>query len=60
MSNKISQELLKKLRKKYRKQPGTPGIDSRKISKMLAKGAIIPAYTASKGGYIAKKRKKKK
>jgi hypothetical protein len=44
--------------KKYRRPPGTPPVNARKISQMLKKGANVPTYMAKDGGYVAKKRKK--
>jgi len=61
MSNKtISAALLRKLRKKYKKQPGAKVGDPRMMAKALTKGTAIPQYMASKGGYIAKKKKNTK
>jgi hypothetical protein len=54
----LSKDIIKKLQRKYRKQPGTTPVSSRKISQMLKKGANVPTYMAKDGGYIAKKRKK--
>ena len=54
----LRKDIIKKLQRKYRKQPGTTPVSSRKISQMLKKGANVPTYMAKDGGYIAKKRKK--
>ena len=59
-NGKLSADIIKKLRKKYRKQPGTRVGDSRKISQMLKKGASIPTYLASKGGHVTKRKKTKR
>ena len=59
-NGKLSQDIIKKLIRKYRRQPGTKVGDSRKISQMLKKGAKMPTYLASKGGYVTKKRKTKR
>jgi len=57
-NTRLSADLIKKLRKKYRKQPGTRVGDSRKIMQQLTKGASMPTYMAKDGGYVAKKGKK--
>jgi hypothetical protein len=54
----LSKDIIKKLKRKYRSQPGATPVSSRKISKMLKKGASVPTYMAKDGGYVAKKRKK--
>ena len=54
----LSKDIIKKLQRKYRSQPGATPVSSRKISQMLKKGANVPTYMAKDGGYIAKKRKK--
>ena len=54
----LSKDIIKKLKRKYRSQPGATPVSSRKISQMLKKGASIPTYMAKDGGYVAKKRKK--
>ena len=54
----LSKDIIRKLKRKYRRQPGTTPVSSRKISQMLKKGATVPTYMAKDGGYIAKKRKK--
>ena len=57
-NGKLSKDIIKKLIRKYRRQPGTKVGDPRKISQMLKKGANVPTYMAKDGGYVAKKRKK--
>ena len=54
----LSKDIIKKLKRKYRTQPGAAPLSSRKISQMLKKGASVPTYMAKDGGYVAKKRKK--
>ena len=54
----LSKDIIKKLKRKYRSQPGATPVSSRKISQMLKKGASVPTYMAKDGGYVAKKRKK--
>ncbi len=57
-NGKLSPNIIKLLKRKYRKPLGTRVGDSKKISQMLKKGANVPTYMAKDGGYIAKKRKK--
>ena len=54
----LSKDIIKTLKRKYRRQPGTTAVNSRKISQMLKEGATVPTYMAKDGGYVAKKRKK--
>ena len=54
----LSKDIIKKLKKKYKRQFGTKVGDSRKMMQQLTKGASIPTYMAKDGGYVAKKRKK--
>ena len=54
----LSKDIIKKLKRKYRSQPGATPVSSRKISQMMKKGASVPTYMAKDGGYVAKKRKK--
>ena len=54
----LSKDIIKKLKKKYRRPLGTRVGDSRKIMQQLTKGANVSRYMAKDGGYIAKKRKK--
>ena len=56
----LSKDIIKKLKRKYRTQPGAAPVSSRKISQMLKKGVNIPTYLASKGGHVTKKRKTKR
>jgi len=58
-NSKLSSNIIKLLRKKYKRPPGTRVGDSKKISQMLKKGASIPTYMASKGGHVKKRTKKK-
>jgi hypothetical protein len=54
----LSKDLIKRLKKKYRRPLGTKVGDSRKIMQQLTKGANVSRYMAKDGGYVAKKRKK--
>ena len=54
----LSEDIIKRLKKKYKRQFGTKVGDSRKMMQQLTKGASIPTYRAKDGGYVAKKRKK--
>jgi hypothetical protein len=54
----LSKDIIKKLKKKYRRPLGTRVGDSRKIMQQLTKGANVSRYMAKDGGYVAKKRKK--
>ena len=54
----LSKDLIKRLKKKYRRPLGTKVGDSRKIMQQLTKGANVSKYMAKDGGYVAKKRKK--
>ena len=54
----LSKDIIKRLKKKYRRPLGTRVGDSRKIMQQLTKGANVSRYMAKDGGYIAKKRKK--
>tara|TARA_R100001460_G_scaffold93845_1_gene135874 strand:+ start:2406 stop:2600 length:195 start_codon:yes stop_codon:yes gene_type:complete len=58
-NGKLSSNIIKLLRKKYKRPLGTRVGDSKKISQMLKKGASIPTYMASKGGHVKKRTKKK-
>ena len=58
-NGKLSPNIIKLLKRKYRKPLGTRVGDSKKISQMLKKGASIPTYMASKGGHVKKRTKKK-
>ena len=54
----LSKDIIKRLKKKYRRPLGTKVGDSRKIMQQLTKGASMPKYMAKDGGYVAKKGKK--
>jgi hypothetical protein len=54
----LSKDIIKRLKKKYRRPLGTRVGDSRKIMQQLTKGANVSRYMAKDGGYVAKKRKK--
>jgi|TARA_R110002012_G_scaffold100170_1_gene238720 hypothetical protein len=54
----LSKDIIKRLKKKYRRPLGTKVGDSRKIMQQLTKGANVSRYMAKDGGYVAKKRKK--
>ena len=54
----LSKDIIKRLKKKYRRSLGTKVGDSRKIMQQLTKGANVSRYMAKDGGYVAKKRKK--
>ena len=59
MQQKLSAEVIKKLMRKYRKNPGAKVGSSKQIQQMLAKGTSIPQFM-KKGGNGRKKTKKKK
>jgi hypothetical protein len=59
MQQRLSAEVIKKLMKKYRKNPGTKVGDPKRIQQMLAKGTSIPRFM-KKGGNVRKKTKTKK
>ena len=54
----LSKDIIKRLKKKYRRPLGTRVGDSRKIMQQLTKGVNVSRYMAKDGGYVAKKRKK--
>ena len=54
----LSKDIIKRLKKKYRRPLGTRVGDSRKIMQQLTKGANVSRYMAKDGGDVAKKRKK--
>ena len=54
----LSKDIIKRLKKKYRRPLGTRVGDSRKIMQQLTKGANVSRYMAKDGGYVAKKGKK--
>ena len=59
MVRKLSQAVIDRLMKKYKKRMGAKVGDSKQIAKAIAGGTKIPTY-AKKGGYVRKKTKKKK
>ena len=59
MVRKLSQAVIDRLMKKYKKQMGTKVGDSKQIAKALRSGAKVPTF-AKKGGHVRKKTKKKK
>ena len=59
MTRKLSDALIRRLMKKYRKNPGAKVGSSKQIQQMLAKGTSIPQFM-KKGGNVRKKTKKKK
>ena len=59
MQQRLSAEVIKRLMKKYRKNPGAKVGDSKQFAKAIAGGTKIPTY-AKKGGHVRKKTKKKK
>jgi len=58
MQQKLSAEVIKKLMRKYRKNPGAKVGTGKQIQQMLAKGTSIPRFM-KKGGNVRKKTKKK-
>ena len=59
MVKRLSQAVINRLMKKYKRKKGTTVGDLRNIAKSLMGGAKIPTY-AKKGGHVRKKTKKKK
>ena len=59
MVRKLSQAVIDRLMKKYKKQMGTKVGDSKQIAKALRGGTRVPTF-AKKGGHVRKKTKKKK
>ena len=59
MSRKLSQAVIDRLMKKYKKRLGSKVGDSKQFAKAIAGGTKIPTY-AKKGGHVRKKTKKKK
>ena len=59
MVRKLSDAVIKRLMKKYKRKKGTTVGDLRSITKSLMSGAKIPTYRA-KGGNVRKKTKTKK
>ena len=58
MVKRLSQAVINRLMKKYKRKKGTTVGDLRNIAKNLMGGAKIPTY-AKKGGHVRKKTKKK-
>ena len=59
MRRKLSQAVIDRLMKKYKKKMGSKVGDIKSFQKALAGGTKIPTY-AKKGGHVRKKTKKKK
>ena len=59
MVRKLSDAVIKRLMKKYKRQMGAKVGDLKQIAKAIAGGTKIPTY-AKKGGHVRKKTKKKK
>ena len=59
MARKLSDAVIKRLMKKYKKRLGSKVGDSKQFAKAIAGGTKIPTY-AKKGGHVRKKTKKKK
>ena len=59
MVRKLSQAVIDRLIKKYKKRLGAKVGDSKQFAKAIAGGTKIPTY-AKKGGHVRKKTKKKK
>ena len=59
MARKLSQAVIDRLMKKYKKRLGAKVGDSKQFAKAIAGGTKIPTY-AKKGGHVRKKTKKKK
>ena len=59
MARKLSQAVIDRLMKKYKKRMGAKVGDSKQFAKAIAGGTRIPTY-AKKGGHVRKKTKKKK
>ena len=58
MVRKLSQAVIDRLMKKYKKQMGTKVGDSKQIAKAIRGRAKVPTF-AKKGGHVRKKTKKK-
>ena len=58
MVRKLSQAVIDRLMKKYKRQMGAKVGNSKQIAKAIASGTKIPTY-AKKGGHVRKKTKKK-
>ena len=59
MVRKLSQAVIDRLMKKYKKRLGAKVGDSKQFAKAIAGGTKVPTY-AKKGGHVRKKTKKKK
>ena len=59
MVRKLSQAVIDRLMKKYKKRLGAKVGASKQFAKAIAGGTKIPTY-AKKGGHVRKKTKKKK
>ena len=59
MQQRLSAEVIKRLMKKYRKNPGAKVGSSKQIQQILEKVTSIPQFM-KKGGNVRKKTKKKK
>ena len=58
MVRKLSQAVIDRLMKKYKKQMGTRVVDAKQFAKAIRGGTKVPTF-AKKGGYVRKKTKKK-
>ena len=58
MVRKLSQAVIDRLMKKYKKRMGAKVGDSKQFAKAIAGGTKVPTY-AKKGGHVRKKTKKK-
>ena len=58
MTRKLSDAVIRRLMKKYKKRMGAKVGDSKQFAKAIAGGTKIPTY-AKKGGHVRKKTKKK-
>jgi len=58
MNMRLSKDVIRQLKKKYKKKLGTRVGDPASIKKQLMKSAKVSGYMAKDGGYIVKKRKK--
>ena len=59
MVRKLSQAVIDRLMKKYKKRMGAKVGDSKQFAKAIAGGTKVSTY-AKKGGHVRKKTKKKK
>ena len=58
MTRKLSDAVIRRLMKNYKKRMGAKVGDSKQFAKAIAGGTKIPTY-AKKGGHVRKKTKKK-